>query len=112
MDNAIRGQCPHCGQQARHAFLPSPEPAAEVITLQLPSPHDVGTRQRFVCTSCETAWEAAIVPMAQVKQLRAAAECLTEAKRQIAMLRLIMSKDQIERADRRPSETIKLHRAA
>src|SRR5690242_1749292 len=99
MENAIRGQCPHCGKQARHAFLPSPESTAEVISLQLPT-SDAGTRQRFVCTSCETAWEAAIVPMAQVKQFRAAAESLSEAKRQIAMLRLIMSKDQLERADR------------
>ena len=112
MENAIRGQCPHCGTTSRHAFLPSPEPNGEVIALQLPTTHDIGTRQRFVCTACETAWEAAIVPLAQVKQLRAAAECLTEAKRQIAMLRLIMSKDQIERVDRRQSDTIKLHRAA
>lgn len=112
MENAIRGQCPTCGKHARHAFLPSPENAVEVITLQLPTPHDIGTRQRFVCTACETAWEAAIVPMTQVKQLRAAAECLAEAKRHIAMLRLIMSKDQIDRADRGRTETIKLHRAA
>jgi hypothetical protein len=112
MENAIRGQCPHCGKQARHAFLPSLENTKDVISIQLPTPHDVGTRQQFVCTACETAWEAAIVPMAQVKQFRAAAESLTEAKRQIAMLRLIMAKDQLERADRGRSETIKLHRAA
>jgi hypothetical protein len=112
MENAIRGQCPHCGKHARHAFLPSPENSTEVVSLKLPTPSDVGTRQRFVCTACETAWEAAIVPMAQVKQLRAAAESLTEAKRQIAMLRLVMAKDQLERVDRGRSETIKLHRAA
>lgn len=112
MENAIRGHCPHCGKTSRHAFLPTPEAGAEVIALQLPTPHDVGTRQQFICMACETSWEAAIVPMAQVKQLRAAAESLTEARRQIAMLRLIMSKDQLERVDRSPSETIKLHRAA
>jgi hypothetical protein len=112
MENAIRGYCPNCGQQSRHAFLPSPATAVPAATLSLPTPHDVGTRQQFVCTTCETAWEAAIVPLAHVKQLRAAAESLTEAKRQIAMLRLIMSKDQLERADRGQTQTIKLHRAA
>lgn len=112
MDNAIRGQCPHCGHTTRHAFLSVPSPVGDVVSLPMNATHDIGSRQSFVCTDCESTWEAAIVPMSQVKQLRAAAESLAEAKRQIAMLRLVMSKDQLQRADRGPAETIKLHRAA
>ncbi len=52
------------------------------------------------------------MPWEQLQQLRAAAESLDEARRQIAMLRLIMSKDQVARAATAQADTIKLHRAA
>lgn len=102
--SAIRVHCSKCGDPTPHAYLPAP---AECST-------DTGSgqKQRLICSRCETSWEAAIVPWEQIKQLRAAAASLDEARRQIALLRLIMSKDQIARAEKVQGDTIKLHRAA
>ena len=94
-----------------HAFLPTVAESPSTITR---SAEGLGwnTEQRFVCTSCEQSWAAAIVPINQLERLQAAVTGLDEARRQIAMLRLIMSKDQLERAEKSHSEVIKIHRAA
>lgn len=109
-ENAISGPCPQCGQASEHAFMPAV--AGQTSPAEESARPDIGIRRRFVCGSCEQSWEAAIVPAEQMKQLRTAVESLAEAKRQIAMLRLIMSKDQLERAEKSRGEVIKIHRAA
>jgi len=109
--NSIRGRCPHCGGQTAHAFLPS------VSTTNSPAAGAEGTLglradHRFVCSACEQSWEAAVIPKAQLQRLQAAVAGLDEATRQIAMLRLLMSKDQVERAEKSRQDVIKIHRAA
>ena len=109
--HSIQCHCPQCGQNAKHAFVPL---ALQSGTSDLPATGNAGLTadQRFVCSACEQVWEAAIVPTAQLERLRAAVTGLDEAKRQIAMLRLIMSKDQIERAEQSREGVLRIHRAA
>ncbi len=111
-ENSIHGQCPHCGVKAAHAFLPGPSPPSRPRLASTGESFGPTADHRLVCTSCEQSWEAAVVPKAQLDRLLAAVTGLDEAKRQIAMLRLIMSKDQVERAEKPRDETIRIHRAA
>ena len=109
--NSIQSHCPHCGENAAHALLPTIS-TSEVGELGVTGTTGLTAQGRFVCTGCEQVWEAAIMPRAQLERLRAAVKGLDEAKRQIAMLRLIMSKDQIQRAEQPRESSLRIHRAA
>ena len=111
-ENSIRGQCPHCGVKTAHAFLPTPSYPLFPRLANTGEGLGLTADHRLVCTACEQSWEAAVVPQAQLERLLAAVAGLDEAKRQIAMLRLIMSKDQVERAERPRGDVIRIHRAA
>ena len=113
--SSIQGQCPHCGSRSPQALLPTATlssecyQAGDVLKLDNAKSH---TEQRLVCSACEKTWEAAIVPLSQMQRLLEAVSSLDDARRQIAMMRLIMSKDQIDRAERSQQDIIKLHHAA
>ena len=109
--NSIHCRCPQCGESVTHAILPvlSIAPRANVQTADSMG---LSADHCFVCTACEKTWQAAIVPSAQLERLTAVVASLDDAKRQIAMLRLIMSKDQVERADKSREGVLKIHRAA
>ena len=114
--SSIQGQCPHCGSRSPQALLPAAKSissecyhAGAVLKLDNVKSH---TEQRLVCSVCEKTWEAAIVPMSQMQRLLEAVNSLDDARRQIAMMRLIMSKDQIDRAERSQQDIIKLRHAA
>ncbi|MCA9268626.1 MAG: hypothetical protein KDA41_09155 [Planctomycetales bacterium] len=111
-DAAIRARCPACQCNTRHAFLSVPETTPATAAAASLDAGESYTRQRFVCTACEASWEAAILPTDQIRHLCTAAESLVEAKRQLAMQRLIMSKDQIDRLEKANEHTIVLRRAA
>ena len=108
--NSIRTQCPNCAANTSHAFVPS----VSQPTLLTSDADSLGLKanHRFVCTACERAWEAAVIPQPQLELLRAAVSGLDEARRQIAMMRLIMSKDQLDRAEKSTTEVLRIHRAA
>ena len=111
----IVGQCPHCGSRSPQAFLPVADSNAASYDPEQPLKFETAmrhTQQRLVCSACEQTWEAAIVPMSQMDRLLDAVTSLDDARRQIAMMRLIMSKDQVDRADRSREDVIKLRRAA
>ena len=115
MSTSIQGQCPHCGSRSPQALLPSADSvsakyeAGQVLQMEVAVPH---IEQRLVCSNCEQTWEAAIVPKSQMERLLAAVTSLDDARRQIAMMRLIMSKDQVDRADRSREDVIKFRKAA
>jgi hypothetical protein len=104
---ALRAACPSCNTLTRHALVPVPH-------VDLPPAPALGAavKHRLVCTQCEKLWEGTMIPLEQLAQLQLAAESLVAAKRQIAMMRLILSKDQLARLEQDRRETIKLHRAA
>ena len=115
MSNHIQGQCPHCGSRSPQALLPTVAPAVaeyeagELLPLSTAVHH---TQQHLVCSACENSWEAAIVPKSQMERLLAAVTNLDDARRQIAMMRLIMSKDQIARAEKSREDVIQFRKAA
>ena len=117
-NNAVSSLCPHCAQVTSHTIAPSPAPAEGDSGLQVApettaEPCLLGfARVQLVCSGCENLWSAAVISADQLQQLKQAAQSLDEAKRQIAMLRLIMSKDQLERAEKSQRDVIKLREAA
>ena len=115
--NEISTHCPHCAQLNSHTIAPLPSLA--IVHGGLPaavaSPIDAGrksARLQLVCSVCEKSWSAVVIGDDQLQQLQRAAQSLDDAKRQIAMLRLIMSKDQLERAEKSGQDVIKLRDAA
>lgn len=80
-----------------------------MLRMDVAVPH---IEQRLVCSKCEQTWEAAIVPKSQMERLLAAVTSLDDARRQIAMMRLIMSKDQVDRAERSREDIIQFRKAA
>ena len=114
-NNTINGQCPHCGSRSPQAFLSGATPAVAVFNPDAPVEPQVlanHIEQRLICSGCEKTWEATIVPKAQMEKLLAAVNSLDDARRQIAMMRLIMSKDQLQRAERSREDIIKIRSAA
>lgn len=81
--------CPHCRKASQHAVLPQFAPDQSHL-LPLSAADEVQAfRRRLYCLSCLAIWEALELPAECVQGLLATREALEDARRQIAMLRLL-----------------------
>jgi hypothetical protein len=83
-----------------------PQLAADEAHLVALSPLDelLAFRRRLYCLECGAIWDSLELPTEVVTELLAARDGLEDARRQIAMLRLLIAKDRLaeERAQCRP----------
>lgn len=105
-------RCPHCAKVTQNAFIPLPINHKAEAEVGIVDSLVVGFKQKLVCLECTATWEAVALPTTQMKQLLQAAQTLEEAKREIAMLKLLVAKDRRQNISDEPATTLKIHRAA
>lgn len=81
--------CPHCRRATLNA--PLPQLAEDQSHLAPLSPQDEtqAFRRKLYCVECRAIWQGLELPAEAVAELLAAREALEDARRQIAMLRLL-----------------------
>ncbi len=99
--------CPHCRRAALHA--PLPQLAADEACLAALSPVDDTQvfRRRLYCLQCQGIWDSLELPADAVNELLAARDALEDARRQIAMLRLLSAKERLAE-ERIPPQPLRL----
>jgi hypothetical protein len=96
--------CPHCRAATMNA--PLPQLAADEAHVVPLSPLDDAHafRRKLYCLQCRAIWESLELPAEAVAELLAAREALEDARRQIAMLRLLSAQHrQAQEQPQRPA---------
>jgi hypothetical protein len=105
-DQATRW-CPHCRRATLNA--PLPQLADDLARLAALSPADdtQALRRRLYCLECRAIWDSLELPAEVVTELLAARDALEDARRQIAMLRLLSAKERLAEVET-PPHTLRL----
>jgi hypothetical protein len=105
--------CPHCRRVTQNALTSPPVYDAPWIVDQAASgeePPRVARLKRY-CAGCGEIWESVEAPISLLDELPQLQEKLEDARRQLAMLRLLLARDRHEE-ESESRHTIPLRRAA
>lgn len=91
--------CPHCRKPTENA--PLPQLAGDAARLAPLSPLDDAQafHRKLYCLECRAIWEAVELPAEELAALLEARDQLEEARRQMAMLRLLLAKERQAQAN-------------
>jgi hypothetical protein len=95
--------CPHCRRATVSA--PLPQMAGDEAHLARLSPQDEvqAFRRKLYCVECRAIWQSLELPEEALADLLAARDALEDARRQIAMLRLLIAQQRQSQEQPRPA---------
>ncbi len=103
--------CPQCQRATDNAPLPQMgSDGHRLRCLRRGSPHAFG--RRLYCLECSHIWTSLELPEDYVNELLQSEKLVEEMRRELAMAKLLLAKDQRDKTAEVTEPAIKLHRAA